>query len=90
MEYLGGPAEALSCHTCSSSLSLDDCTEQQKEKACSAGQNRCGTLSAHKEGMSAYLKMCSSEKVCSTYCKDGVTEEGFECEFSCCEGNLCN
>ncbi|KAJ7393759.1 hypothetical protein OS493_003418, partial [Desmophyllum pertusum] len=85
-----GAAEALSCNHCLSSDSMDDCNEQQKQKRCPANQDRCSTLTVYHEGPNTFLKDCIPERLCSTYCKGGVNSDGYECELSCCEGNLCN
>ncbi|KAL9982979.1 hypothetical protein ACROYT_G005095 [Oculina patagonica] len=83
-------ADGLLCHSCSSPLSMDDCTEHQKELQCPQVANRCGTMIAHKGDIYAYIKACATENICSNYCKEGVDIKGRQCELSCCEGSLCN
>jgi len=87
----GGTVQSLSCHHCTSSTSLEDCTNQQQIRQCPFGWNRCGMMEFHSQEKTSFLKGCFTEQSCQKVCAGGsIPEIGMECELSCCEKSLCN
>lgn len=87
----------LLCYTCQSASSMDDCTQNSKAMTCQHGEDRCVKFSAelmagdHK--IMVYRKGCRAQAACDKT-KDPFGQEcgtdGNECDFKCCEGDLCN
>lgn len=87
----------LRCYTCQSASSMDDCRQNSKAMTCQHGEDRCAKFSAevmagdHK--IMVYRKGCRAQAACDKT-KDlfgqGCGTDGSECDFKCCEGDLCN
>lgn len=87
----------LRCYTCQSASSMDDCRQNSKAMTCQHGEDRCAKFSAevmagdHK--IMVYRKGCRAQAACDKS-KDlfgqGCGTDGSECDFKCCEGDLCN
>ncbi|XP_074617554.1 uncharacterized protein LOC141876707 [Acropora palmata] len=89
----GQVAEQISCNHCTSSISLDDCTEHQKPQKCSVGWNQCGILETPSQaGGSSYLKGCFARQTCEKFCAGGHNDViGIKCKLTCCgDRELCN
>lgn len=83
----------MSCFTCSSYVSMDDCIENQTEQSCTEEQNRCGTFALSASGIDGFGKGCFSDIACEEYQVPGYCEQiiiSGECEVTCCENSLCN
>ncbi|KAL9963616.1 hypothetical protein ACROYT_G027141 [Oculina patagonica] len=94
--------DCLSCYTCTSQVSWDDCNSKKTTMTCSVGSSQClvGTLSctAGDVEKTVYYKRCSApEKDCETASGDSPScpktpsmSWSFSDVETCCYGDNCN
>ena len=99
MTYSPGQGSSQPCYHCPKSRSMEECDSARKPFNCSqvgSFQSKCSTLCDWKKAF--YMRSCAIDHMCDRLrneCKEreAMQDKGnkaIECEFQCCEGNLCN
>ena len=87
------PEYRVKCYQCVSRKGWNDCASVMKEGTCPVGFDRCGTTSiVGKRGnvtFSMYAKRCTTKSLCENFHKPEMCKK-FQCNISCCKGDLCN
>ena len=91
-------ADGLKCYTCTSTVSEEDCSKNQKEIDCGAVNDRCATtglkFTIASQSTTSFTKICTTKQVCDTaetaFLKACKSAQGTTCEFKCCDTDLCN
>ena len=83
-------ASGLTCHSCSSSISFEDCIKQDSTVGVPCGEEyKCGKSHYKFKGKDVYSLSCVSIMHCSNHsniCRANLSD----CHVTCCGEDLCN
>ena len=83
---------SLKCNVCNSAESWNKCTN--KEVTCPSGLDQCLKIYAKYGETKVYTRSCSTKDFCNKEknptCQATKGISGAECEFTCCDKDLCN
>lgn len=92
-----GGSSTLKCYHCEGesgkSYSTKQCNSDQKEKTCPSGKTKCGKSYQKVGSLERESRDCLSDVECSFLkgvCDAANKADTGECEYACCETNLCN
>ena len=86
----------IKCQECASSISMEDCKKNEKEKDCGGSFDRCAKASLDYNISIGEVKLfgkgCSTKDVCDVNMQFNSCKnvEGATCEFLCCDSDGCN
>ncbi|KAL9985941.1 hypothetical protein ACROYT_G008397 [Oculina patagonica] len=87
---VGCHGQELNCYKCASGLSWRECAYNQLETKCSRENDKCITIELRgKYGESGFVRDCVDKSTCN---KEDLVQcqQAEECDFDCCNGDLCN